>query len=177
MKLNKISLKKSKKSQGVFGLSFGMIWSIILIVFFVIAAFIGVRAFLNYQKNAIIGIYLGDLQTHINEAWNSQSASFWFNSTLPSGVQYICFINTTDSARNASNIEKELFQDILLGAVDYTKNFYIYAPNKDYATKWANIKHVDLTKKNPICIKVLSGGKIAVWIERKFEEPLVSVRA
>jgi hypothetical protein len=178
MKLEKINLR-NKKAQGIFGLSFGMIWSIILIVFFIISAFIGIRAFLNYQKNATIGLFMDGLQSRINEAWNSQSIqNFRYNSTLPGGVEYVCFINlSATTPKNASNIEKSIFEDITSGAVDYSKNFYIYAPGKDYSIKWANIKHVDLSQKNPICIQVLSGGKVSIKMERNFEDPLVSVSA
>jgi len=170
---------ESKNSQGIFGLSFGMIWSIILIVFFIISAFIGIRAFLNFQKNATIGLFMDGLQSRINEAWNSQSIqNFRYNSTLPGGVEYVCFINlSATTPKNASNIEKSIFEDITGGAVDYSKNFYIYAPDKDYSIKWANIKHVDLSQKNPICIEVLSGGKVSIKMERNFEDPLVSVSA
>lgn len=176
MKLKKINLNSKKAQGGIFGLSFGMIWGIILIVFFFVAAFIGIRAFLNYQKNALISLFIEDFQLKVNEAWNSQSASFRFNSTLPAGVQYICLVNLSSQAHNSSNIEQDIFTEITGGAFDYSKNLHIYAPEKDYSVKWANIKHIDLSKRNPICIKV-SGGKVSIKIERNFEDNLVSVSA
>ena len=72
MKLTELKKIKSKgKKAEVFGMSFGMIFSIILIAFFIVIAFIGIRYILNWQKQTQIGLFLRDLQEEVNDAWNS----------------------------------------------------------------------------------------------------------
>ena len=169
-------LRANKKSQGgIFGLSFGMIVSIILIVFFITSAFMGIRTFLNWQKCANLGMFIDDLQVNVNTAWNAEYLQANFTSALPSGVHSICFVNLTDQALNANTEEKAIFDLIQEGAIsDYKANLFIYAPNKDYCLKWATIKNVDLSQKNPICIKTFS-GKVKIQITRDYTSPLVKV--
>ena len=164
---------KSKRSQGgVFGLSFGTIWGIILIVFFVVGAFFGINAFLDYQKCASIGLFFNELQSDVSRAWNSQSSSFRFNSTLPAGSEYVCFINVTAPIKGANNIETQLYSEITNAGWTSGQNTYIYAPTKDFCMNWGNIKHINISQHNPICVKVIK-NIASIKIEKKFEENLV----
>jgi len=173
----KIKIIKSKRCQeGVFGLSMGTIWGIILIVFFVIGAFFGIRAFLDYQRCASIGLFFEDLQSDVNRAWNSQSSSFRFNSTLPAGSEWVCFINVTAPAKNASNIETGLYSEITNAGWMSGKNTYLYAPKKDFCMNWFNINHIDLSQHNPICVKVAKNAA-SIKIDKKFEDNLVRLSA
>lgn len=163
------NIVRSKKGDGVFGLSFGMIFSIILIVFFFSAAFIGIRMFLNLQTQTQIGMFFQDVQTRVDDAWNSPSASYTFNTTLPTGVKYVCFMNVSAPTNGANTIEKGIFTEVKKGYLDPTKNLYLYTPNKDYGMNWAGIKHLSLSSRNPLCIPVVN-GLVSMKIERKFED-------
>lgn len=171
-------MMNSRKSQSnVFGMSFSTIVSIILIIFFIVAAFMAIRAFLGYQQRANLGMFLDDLQSRIDEAWHAESASYDFIAQVPSGMKYACFINISAPIKNANDQEKAIYQEIQNGAIsNYNNNFYIYAPEKDYGIKWKTIKNVDLSWKNPICAGVLS-GKIRFHISRDYSSPLVRVSA
>jgi len=152
-----------------------MIVSIILIVFFIASAFMGIKYFLNYQKCSSIGFFLDDLQNKVDEAWYAQSADYNFTSSLPAGIEYVCFVNLTSPIKNANDAEKSLYDIIQGGAIgDFSKNIYLYAPSKDYCIKWKTIKHIDLSEKNPICMKVFK-GKVNINIQRDYSSPLVRV--
>jgi hypothetical protein len=155
-------------------MSFGMIFSIILIVFFIVAAFVAIRFFLNYQRCSQVGLFLEDLQAKVDEAFNSPSASFYFNSTLPSGVKAICFLNLSAGEINADTTEKGVWSYIQEqhDIPDFTKNTLVYSPDREYCVKWKTTKHIDVSLKNPNCIEVKS-GKISIKVERKFDYPLV----
>ena len=164
-----------KKAQEVFGMSFGMIFSIILIAVFIAAAFLGIRYFLNYQRTIQIGLFIQDLQNDIDTAWNSADSATTFKSTLPTGVRYVCFVNWNNQSINANNVEKGLYMDIKKsGSINSEQNFYIYAPNTKYALTGKKIKHVDLSKHNPICMKVID-GITSIKIIKSFSNPLVEV--
>ena len=166
------NILKSKRSQGVFGLSFGTIWGIILIVFFIVGAFFGIRAFLDYQKCTSIGMFFNGLQSDVNRAWNSQDSNFRYNSSLPAGSEYVCFLNVTGSVKNANAIETTLYDTIKNAGWALGNNAYLYAPSKDFCTKWTSIKHLNLTDHNPICAKVVK-NMVSIKVEKKFEENLV----
>jgi len=165
---------KNKKGDGVFGMSFTMIFSIILIVVFILVAFMGIRSFLNFQKAAQLNMLANDLQRDIDEAWNAGESSTIFKGNLPAGVEYICFINWNNSTFNSNAIEKNIFQEIRLKGITASDNFYIYAPNKNYALKSKQIKHIDLNTKNPNCMKVIN-NKVSIKITKTFDNPLVVV--
>jgi len=170
--MKKINLNKKAE---IFGMSFSMIFSIILIVFFILVAFIGIRAFLNYQKSIQISLFITDFQGKIDEAWNCAGAcNFRFNSTIPSSVNYICLIDFANVPKNAGNIEVELYDDIRKEGYSIDRNLYVYSEKEPIILKKATIKHVDMTKKNPICFKRTS-GIISVKIDKKTENPLVEV--
>ena len=168
-------LKNNKAQSGVFGLSFNMIVSIILIVFFVVAAFMGIRAFLGYQQCTSLNMFIDDLQGKIDEAWYAESADYNFTSSLPSGVKYVCFANLSAPAKNANTDEKAIYDEIQKSAIpDYSYNFFVYSPGKEYCVRWKKIKHVDVSEKNPICFKVFS-NKAQIQITREYSNPLVKV--
>ena len=105
-------LLKSKRGEGVFGMSFSMIFSIILIIFFIMAAFMAIRFFMNFQKKSQVGFFLDDLQNSIDKAWQGQESSFNFEKALPSGIDYVCFINLTEPVIGADPVEEE----VIIGA-------------------------------------------------------------
>jgi len=166
---------KTKRAQGgVFGLSFGMIFSIILIVFFIIVAFIAIRAFLNYQKTTQIGLFFRELQEDVDEAFYASSADFSKNYSLPSGIEYVCFSNMSANPKNYTAKELMIYESIKKSYYTIEDNLYIYAPKKSFSIENTKIKHVDLSKKNPICIQVIN-NKVMIKFKKSFESPLVEV--
>jgi hypothetical protein len=176
MDLKKIN--SSKRAQGgVFGMSFGMIVSIIMIVFFLGAAFYAIRVFLEIQKSMMIGSFLNELQSKIDEAWNAEKVSYYANFSLPSGIEYICFINLTAimPSKDANTADRSVWDYIHATSIPPSKNnLYLYSPTKNYDLKWKTINHIDLSGKNPKCIKVVR-GIVSIKIERTFENPRVKV--
>ena len=164
-----------KKGQVAFGMSFSMIFSILLIIFFIIVAFIAIRAFLRTKDCAQIGIFYEDFETEVKRAWNSQKASFDFKGGLPSKLQYVCFANLS---RNAKGEYEDIGRDIGvyqgLGA-----NTFLYPKEKACDMAYKNVKHLDvesITKTvNPYCIPIRE-GRIDIKIEKRFNEGLVRIR-
>lgn len=161
----------SRKAEGVFGLSFGMIWSIILIVFFVLAAFIGIRVFLGYQEKTTIGFFLDDLDKSVKEAFYAESTNYEFKSNLPSGIEYVCFVNFTSPTRNPNDAEKMIWDLVTSTYYEPDMNIYLYTPNKDYGISFDKINYI-YTERNPLCVKVIN-KKISIKIEKKFDEAFV----
>jgi len=68
-------MKRGKKAQEVFGMSFGVIFSIILIVFILVVAGIAINHFLGLKKCTQLGLFIEDFANEggdIDKAWNSQ---------------------------------------------------------------------------------------------------------
>ena len=170
---------KNKRGQGIFGISFGTIFSVILIIFFIVIAFIVIRSFLNTQKCAKIGIFVDGFKADIKDAWNSQSSSFLFPNNpnlvvLPSNIDYVCFANLSADF-NGDNFDIENEIGLYQGQ---NANLFFY-PNKNTCNMpYHNIEHLDIEKitalNNPYCIAV-DGGKVVIQIEKGFNDALVSL--
>jgi hypothetical protein len=176
--VNKINpLSKSKRSQGILGMGFGMIFSIILIVFFVVVAFIAIKSFLDTQKCAQIGIFKENFQTEIDKTWNSQKSEFEFKARLPAKIKYACFADLSKpitATGTAGNIGREL------GVYEgYIANLFLYPTESTCDMVYHEIDHLDIDKiismgKNPYCIPV-EDGKINIQIKKEFGDKLVSI--
>lgn len=82
---------KNKKAQ--LKLSFGMIFSIILIIIFISFAIYGISKFLKLQKTVQVKKFSDDLQYDIDKIWRGGSSSQSFEYTLPSNMEKVCFNN------------------------------------------------------------------------------------
>ena len=172
---NKKLMPKSKRSQEIFGLSFGMIFAMVLIVFFVVMAIIVIISFLNMQKCAKIGIFIKDLNEKIENAWNQGDATFEFKGFLPTEIQYACFVNLTEGepirGRN-SNI------GTVLKTYSKKNNFYFYPPKQSCDLAGQKILHIDIPSitesENPYCIKN-DRGKVSMNINMGDNGPFVMI--
>jgi len=82
---------KSKKAQ--MKLSFGMIFSIILIIVFLAFGFFAIQKFLSFQKEVQITKFYTSFGEDIDGAWKSTRASSEVAYSLPSSVKKVCFSN------------------------------------------------------------------------------------
>jgi len=168
---------KGKRAQQVFGMSFGVIFSIILIVFILVVAGIAINHFLNLKKCTQIGLFIEDVQADIDKAWNSQKYIDKADYSLPSNLEYVCFANLSNSV-HGGEIENKVYSDI--GIYELSKgNMFFYPREKACNMPYINLKHINInaiTKiKNPYCIPI-KGGKITFNIEKEFNDALVTIK-
>jgi len=167
-------LFKNKKGQGVIGLSFGTIFSIILIIFFVIVAFVVIKAFLGTQKCAQVGIFRSDFQEEITKAWNSPKQISMFKATLPSALNYVCFANFSKRFKGEY---LEIGEDISIYEGE-DANLFLYPIEKACDIPYHKINHLDLeaitSEKNPYCI-MIKKGEVEIEIKKELGDRIVRV--
>ena len=164
----------NKKAQHIMGMSFGTIFSILLIIVFVVFAFIVIRSFLNTSDCAKIGIFVDDFQSEVDKTWNSQKSNFEFKGRLPSGLDYVCFANFSNSLNGQ-------YDDIGQELGDYYQegtNLFLYPREESCEMAYHTINHLNMEKisesQNPYCIEI-KNGNIDIMIEKDFNEALVSL--
>lgn len=162
-------MKGNKRAQSIMGLPFGLIFSIILIVVFIVFAFIAVKHFLSIGDCTSVGQFYTDFQKKINEAWTSQISSFEYKIDLPSGVKKICFANLSESVKGAN--AKEDYDEIERFSV-YEANTFIVPVGKACDMPYKLINHINLEEitktRNPYCISVSQKVQIKKDIYDKF---------
>ena len=172
---NKINiLPNSKRSQEVFGMSFGVIFSIILIVFILVVAGIAINHFLGLKKCTQLGLFIEDVQGDVDKAWNSQKFIDEKSYTLPSNLDYVCFANLSNPLKGGG-MESEVYSDISLYELS-NGNMFFYPGEKSCNMPYVNVKHIDINEitksKNPYCIPI-EKSKTTIKIEKGFNEGLV----
>jgi hypothetical protein len=141
-----------KNKNGQIHLSFGMIFSIILIIAFIGFAFFAIQKFLEIQNNVQINQFYNNLQTDVNTVWNSAESTQQKSYNVPNSIAKICFSSS--------------------GAND----MYVYdASGKP--TGSLNIDNLNIpvmTSAGQLCFSAV-GGKINVILEKKISETLVTI--
>ena len=143
------------KKRGAMELSFGMIFSIILIIAFMAFAFYAIKTFLGVQDSAKVGIFKTKLQEEVNKVWRAPEASQKVNYELPSEVKEVCFKNWK-------------YENVIFG------------PEESVNIPAINITNIDIekttTNKNPFCIEK-KNGKFFMILKKDFGESLVTILA
>lgn len=138
--------------RGQINLSFGMIFSIVLIIIFIAFAIYAIVHFLALQDSININNFYSTLQSDVNTVWNSQQAVQTKSYTLPTSIQEVCFTNTGNE-----NL-------ILYGANNRPENSN-------------SIDHINITattSEGDACFNV-ADGKFSLVLQKNFGNTLVTI--
>jgi len=166
-------VKRGKLAKkGSLEISFGMIFSIILIIAFVGAAFYVIKIFLETKSCAETGSFYTEINDNVERAWRSPETSQTVTSFLPTSIEYVCFVDSNSSTRG---MYKQYYEESTL----YGKNLVLFPPSKAcsglQAYELAHINLDEITKMdNPYCIKV-EKGKITFKIEKGIYDKTVKI--
>ncbi len=147
-----------KNKSGELNLSFGMIFSIFLIIMFLAFGFYGIKEFLKFQAQTQISLFAEDLQNDVTELWQSGVETDWARDyTVSMEVTQVCF-------------EKNTMGNLIINTKETAKL-------GTYDRK--NIDYIDLTKmigdQNRFCIDNVK-GKINVLLSLGEGETLVTIK-
>ncbi len=162
------------KKRGQMKLSFGMIFSIILIIIFVGVAFYAIQKFLEFQNSTQIVKFSRDLQEDIDKMWKGSQGTQQKEYFLPSKIDYVCFIDYLSSDRG----RYDDFFDELDQFFYETENLFFYPAGSASGLDSKEMKHIDINKmtdsNNPFCLKN-EKGKVKMVIKKEFGEALVTI--
>ena len=165
-----------RNKRGQMKLSFGMIFSIILIVIFIVFAFYGIYKFLGYQKTIQVRQFVDSFQAKITQIWQGSQGSVPFTKTLPSKIEYVCF--TDFSSGSGSGQFEEFYSDFELISEGYENNMFIYPASAGGSSAAVMLEHIDVGKitetQNPYCIKTIK-GKVGFTIKIGLGDTLVTI--
>jgi len=164
-----------KRAEGSMEMSFSMIFTVILIVFFILVSFMAIRYLLKLQTCNQIGGFVDEFQSKVTDIWNSQKEDYELKKTLPTAIEYVCFANLEDNFKGDNN---EILEELEFYQGGFDSNMFIYPKEKACDMPAQKIKHLDIEKitktKNPYCIQVIR-GKINIKIEKDFLDELVTI--
>ncbi len=143
--------KKNLQKMGQLQLSFGMIFSIVLIIIFIAFAFYTITKFLELQDSMKIGQFGSNLQTDIDKVWKSSQASQNREYSLPPKISSVCF-------------KDDEYENLVF--------------NSDQIIPGKKIEHIDTEKtigtKDSFCINNID-GKVKMIIKKEYGDALVTI--
>lgn len=149
--------KRVKKAQ--MQISFGMIFSIILIIVFITFAVYGISKFLCLSKVAQVEKFKSDFQADIDKMYISTQGSQDVDYSLPNKIKQVCFVN--DNSQNMRFVSSNFNCEISTGGL--LKNVDI-----------ANTVKSSSANPKELCIST-SNGKISMTIKKAYNENLVTI--
>ncbi len=167
--------KRGMKKSGQTEISFGMIFSIILIIFFLAAAFYAIKVFMGFSDTAKAGKFYTDLQSDIKNIWgNSAFSSGQHDYIIPSGINLVCFVDFSSDAKGKNS---NLYTDLKMGTYTGDENLVLY-PLKHNNFDSKRIDYIDLSEitsaENPFCIQT-SNGKVSMILKKDIGQDLVTI--
>lgn len=137
--------------RGQLNISFGTIFSILLIIIFIAFAFYAITKFLSLQSSVTIGQFTNNLQNDVNTVWNYAEATQPKIYNLPSSIKQICFVNNNQN------------DDLI---------FYSSGPVQSFNIN--NLNLTAMTQNGNLCFYNVN-GKVNFTLEKNFGDTLVRI--
>jgi hypothetical protein len=177
-KINSRYTRENKKGQMT--ISFGMIFSIILIIIFISFAFFAIKKFLTLGDTAQIAKFANSLQTDIDRAWNWKGTQSPQEKeySLPSKIKFVCFADYANYPGGGNGVYESYYSELKQLHQEF-ENIFFYPIGSSEGLNSKEMKHIDLEKitdkNNPYCFGN-TDGKIKILIEKKYGEAFVTIR-
>lgn len=159
--------------SGQVKLSFGMIFSIILIIIFLGFAFFAIKTFLGIQNSAQTGKFVEDFQDDIDRVWRSAQSSETQEYSLPSSIESVCLVDFSDEAEGQRSSIYDDLERSYFGSENLV--FYPFGSSDIDSTRIDNIDLSGITlNENPFCINTVD-GKVNLRLVKDFTDALVTI--
>ncbi len=152
--MKKGSNRLSCNNKGQMKISFGMIFSLLIIIVIVAFAFFGIKKFIEVQNATTVGQFRENLQNDIDDLYLGPQGNPMREYSLPNKIEGVCF-------------EEEAYE-----------NLYFIPPGE---FDGMNIEHVNwerISEENnnnkKLCIENVD-GTVTIKLEKDFGENLVTI--
>jgi len=168
-------IKKGGNSQRAqIQLSYGMIFSVFLIVIFMVVAFIAIRTFLDIEQHVNTKIFVRNLQTEINDVHRSSANQYPSRESLGTKITHVCFFDRTIEVECVGEF-RQMCEEFKGSGGDNEANLYFY-PKKYADESSIKINKVDMQDfdSNPYCFEN-RGGFVEMELSKNRGEDLVRI--
>ena len=153
--------------RGDISLSFGFIFSIILIAAIVGIAFYAISYFVDLGNCTEISLFYNDFQNSVDDAWASEITKDVFVGTLPSGIESVCIGDVEQG------IDTEEYRELSRYG-RFEANVFLYPPKKACDEAYKKIEHINIEELGFECFQVRD-GKVSIGLEKGSFDSLVRI--
>lgn len=144
-------------------LSFSMLFSVFIIAAILATVGYVILHFVSLGNCSQKALFIDDLQKKIDGAWNADESREIFRSTLPNGVDEVCFGSLAAGRARPQYEELSRFRDEVA-------NMFFYPNSGSCTARYVNLDKVSI--KGFFCIPVTSGS-IEILLEKSPQDSLV----
>ena len=159
------------RKEGQFNISFGMIFSIIVIIAILGVAFYVITNFISLSECTNIGLFYNDLKNHIDKAWRATIHEEVFVGKLPSDIELVCFGNSTTSPDRKYRDE---YNKLVGESRGRESNLFLYPPQNACDSNLYSLKLEHITVDSFFCISV-KNGKVEIKTKKDRFDALVKI--
>jgi len=158
-----------KRNVGQLQIGFGMIFSIIIIIFTIAVAFYVISYFIKLGRCTDVSLFYSDLEERIDKAWASPITKDVYIGKLPNGIESVCFGNLT-SVPEGNKVEYESLKKYR----NQNANVFLYPLTKSCSNSvpYFYIQHAETEEF--FCVKVIS-NKAKISIMKDSGDVLVKI--
>jgi hypothetical protein len=170
-------MRRIESERGQLQISFGMIFSIIIIIAIVATSFYVIRYFLNLNKCNEVAFFFNDFQKKVDSAWASGDTQSTFEANLPASIKAVCFGNYSLVAPTGSTGDMQKYNEMKnYIRSERDKNLFIYplSGSCDSSLAYYNLKHTIPASGQFFCVDTIS-GKISVKLSKTSSDSLVKL--
>lgn len=154
-------------------LSFGLIFSLILIAAIIGVAFYAINYFLNLGSCTEVSLFYQNFQEEIDEAWNSEITRDRFLGDLPNGIKAVCFYDR-DLGVNIEPGGEEF--EALEGYTHIGGNTFLFPPERACKQVSRTTEHVDFLELGEWHCFPVEKGKVTIPFEKGSFDSLVKIK-
>jgi hypothetical protein len=156
-------------------LTFGMIFSIIIIIAIVGVSFYAINYFLNLGKCTEISLFYQDFQKEVDKAWNSEITKETYIGNLPRKIESVCFLDREPEETTVSfgvGEEYEVLEDYFrIGG-----NMFIYPPEETCNQVYKTVQHIDVSELDGWHCFPVRENRVEIPIDKGSFDALVKVK-
>lgn len=161
------------KKRGQMQISFGMIFSILLIMAFIAFVIYIIIYFLNFSNRVKIEQFEDELQKHVDGIRAGYQGSKVVNLGLPKKIKKVCFI---DNSQPAKGVDRDMYNDFIM--INTVENVMYFPEGSSEGKEGFKLNYINISNitgmANPYCVENKK-GKVSLMVQMKYEESLVRI--
>ncbi|MDP1695564.1 MAG: hypothetical protein Q8L29_01470 [archaeon] len=161
------------KKDGQMEITFGMIFSIIIIIVTVSIAFYVIWKFVQTEECINVGFFFDSLDKKVDSAYKATIVKDSFSSNLPSGITAVCF-GELDKNAVGSDLTKQNELKSNYATLNSNANIYFYPLEQGCGGDFTYHKVAHVTTNNFFCVDV-KNEKITISLEKGAYDALVKL--
>lgn len=164
-------------AKGSIEISFGMIFSVIIIIALIGVAVYGITIFLDVGKTAETALFYEEFQKSVDEIWSSATTNRVIDFSTSSGIEFVCFgsiVNNINAGRYSGQFNS--LRQASSGFEQQNTNTFLYPPEQADNLAFKKIEKIDTSPLGVFDCFQVRDKKVSIRLVKEEFDSLVKVQ-